>query len=218
MFFSLHTVTTCNPPMGTWGMMQLSLFSSTIGQTSLGSGLYVYIFIDGGEVCGRYADDARLIHASINALTSVVGSHSRLPSSAIILINGQLFSLGSRVLHRDTKPCSFGTTQTFTLPVLVKYPPHAVATLSLTNLGPVVRLDCGEGQTHAHAHPRHGIPCSRQASPWWWHEVIAGMKVVKHPTPHPLTNGRLFSLGSRVLHRDTKPCSFGTTQTFTPPF
>jgi hypothetical protein len=101
---------------GDLGMMQLSLFSSTIGQTSLGSGLYIYIFIDGGEVCGRYADDARLIHASVNAPTSVVGSHSKLPSSVIILINGQLFSLGSRVLHCDTKPCSFGTTQTFTPP------------------------------------------------------------------------------------------------------
>jgi hypothetical protein len=165
MFFSLHTVTTCNPPMGTWGMMQLSLFSSTIlGQKSLRSGLYIYIFINGGEVCGRYADDPRSIHASVNAPTSVLGSHSKLPSSVIILINGQLFSLGSRVLHRDTKPCSFGTTQTFTPPILVMYPPHSVVLLSLTNLGPVIRLDCGEGQTHAHGRPRHGIPCSRQAS------------------------------------------------------
>jgi hypothetical protein len=34
----------------------------------------------------------------------------------------------------------------------------------------------GEGQTHAHACPKHGIPCSRKASPWWWHEVICGDK------------------------------------------
>ncbi len=44
-----------------------------------------------------------------------------------------------------TKPCSFGTTQTIPS-CLVKYPPHAVTLLSLTNLGPVKRLDCGEGQ------------------------------------------------------------------------
>ena len=65
--------------------------------TSFGSGLHVYIFIYSGEVCGRYADDARLIRASVTAPTSVVGSLSKLPSSVIILINGRLFSLGSRV-------------------------------------------------------------------------------------------------------------------------
>jgi hypothetical protein len=59
--------------------------SSTSGPTSLGSGLQVYIF---SEVCGRYADDARLICASVTSSTSVVGSHSKLPSSVIILING----------------------------------------------------------------------------------------------------------------------------------
>ena len=57
--------------------------------------------------------DARLIHASVTT-PSVVGYHCKLPSSVIILINGRLFSPGSRVLHLDTKPCSFGTTQTIT--------------------------------------------------------------------------------------------------------
>ena len=55
--------------------MHLSLFSSTIG-------------IDGGDVCGRYADDACLIRSFVNAPTAVVGSHSKFPSSVIILING----------------------------------------------------------------------------------------------------------------------------------
>jgi hypothetical protein len=32
--------------------MQLSLFSLMIGQTSLGSGLHIYIFIDGGKFVG----------------------------------------------------------------------------------------------------------------------------------------------------------------------
>ncbi len=84
------------------------------------------ILMCGGEVCGRDADDARLIRASVNAPPSmVVVSFPKLPSPVIILINGQLSSLGSRVLHFDTKPCSFGTTQTITS-FLVTYPPHAV--------------------------------------------------------------------------------------------
>jgi hypothetical protein len=37
----------------------------------------------------------------------------------------------------------------------------------------------------------------------------------KHPTPHPLTNGQLFLLGEQSLYWNTKPCSFGTTQTIT---
>jgi len=77
--------------------MQVCLASSTSGPKSFNSGIHVYRFIYSGEVYGRYADDARLIRASVTAPTSVVGSLSKLPSSVIILINGQLFSLGSRV-------------------------------------------------------------------------------------------------------------------------
>jgi hypothetical protein len=100
----------------------------------------MYIFITGGEVCGRYVNDACLICTFVNTPTSMVGSLSKLPRIVIIQINGRLFSTGSRV-----KPCSFGTTQTIPS-CLVMYPPHAVTLLSLTNLGPVKRLDCGEGQ------------------------------------------------------------------------
>ncbi len=63
-----------------------------------------HIVIIGSEVCGRYADDTRLIHTSVNAHTSVVGPHCKLPSLVIILINGQLFSLGSRVLQLILNP------------------------------------------------------------------------------------------------------------------
>jgi len=125
--------------------MQVCLASSMGGPTSFGSGLHVYTFIYSCEVCGRYADDAHLIRASITAPTSVVGSLSKLPSSVIILINGRLFSLGSRV-------CTSILTLQFLAPHklslhVVKYPPHAVTSPSLTNIGPVARLDCGEGQT-----------------------------------------------------------------------
>jgi hypothetical protein len=125
--------------------MQVCLASSTIGPTSFGSGLHVYIFIYGGEVCGRNADDARLIRASVTAPTSVVGSHSKLPSSVIILINGRLFSLGSRVCTSILTLQFWHHTNYHS--ILVTYPPHAVTSPSLTNLGPVARLDCGEGQT-----------------------------------------------------------------------
>jgi hypothetical protein len=52
---------------------------------------------------------------------------------------GDFFSLGSRVLHLNTKPCSFGTTQTLSFS-LVTYPLHAVTPQVSTNLGPVARL------------------------------------------------------------------------------
>ncbi len=125
--------------------MQVCLASSISGPTSFVSGLHVYIFIYRGEVCGRYADDARVIRASVTAPTSVVGSLSKLPSSVIILINGRLFSLGSRVLHFDINPAVLAPHKLSLH--LVTYPLHAVTSPSLTNLGPVARLDCGEGQT-----------------------------------------------------------------------
>ncbi len=53
-----------------------------------------YIFICGGGVCGRDADVAHLIKVSVSVPPSVVGSHSKLPSTVIILI---ISSLGSRV-------------------------------------------------------------------------------------------------------------------------
>ena len=125
--------------------MQVCLASSISGPTSFVSGLHVYIFIYSGEVCGRYADDARVIRASVTAPTSVVGSLSKLPSSVIILINGGLFSLGSRVCTSILTLQFWHHTNYHS--ILVMYPPHAVTLPSLTNLGPVARLDCGEGQT-----------------------------------------------------------------------
>jgi hypothetical protein len=107
--------------------------------------VYIYIFIEGGDVCGRYADEARLICASVNTPTSVVGFSFQTPQAYNHLDLWATFLPGERGLHFDTKPCCFGTTQTIPC-CLVKYPPHAVLLLSLTNLGPVARLDCGEGQ------------------------------------------------------------------------
>ena len=60
---------------------------------------FINTIINGGEVCGRHADDARLIHASVTAGLRG-GIYCKLPSSMIILINGRLFSLGSRVCTR----------------------------------------------------------------------------------------------------------------------
>ena len=44
------------------------------------------------------------------------------------------------------------------------------------------------------------IPFPRQAAPWHalGDSAVENSRSFKHPTPHPLTNGRLFSLGSRV--------------------
>ena len=119
--------------------MQVCLDSSISGPISVGSGLHVYIFIYSGEVCGRYADDARLIRASVTAPTSVVGSLSKLPSSVIILINGRLLSLGSRVCTSILTLQFWHHTNYHS--ILVTYPPHAVTSPSLTNLGPVARLE-----------------------------------------------------------------------------
>jgi hypothetical protein len=106
---------------------------SGISSCSLGS-------TDSDEVRGRYADDARLIRASVTAPTSVVGSHSKLPSSVIILINGRLFSLGSRVCTSILTLRFWHHTNYHS--ILVTYPPHAVTLpRSLTNLGPVSRLE-----------------------------------------------------------------------------
>jgi hypothetical protein len=122
--------------------MQAYLFSSTSGQTHEGSGLHVHLHW-GGDVCGRYADDARLIRVSINAPTSVVGFSFQTPQACDHFDLWATFL--EQGLHFDTKPCCFGIRQTIPS-CLVKYPPHAVLLLSLTNLGPVARLDCGEGQ------------------------------------------------------------------------
>jgi len=116
--------------------MQVCLASSTSGPTSFGSGLHVYIFIYCGEVCGRYADDARLIRVSVTAPTSVVGDH---------LDQWATFLPGEQGLHFDINPAVLAPHKLSLH--LVAYPPHAVTSPSLTNLGPVARLDCGEGQT-----------------------------------------------------------------------
>ncbi len=82
---------------------------------------------------------------SVNTPTSVVGFSFQIPQTYDHLDLWATFLPGELGLHFDTKPCCFGTTQTIPF-CLVKYPPHAVLLLSLTNLGPVARLDCGEGQ------------------------------------------------------------------------
>jgi hypothetical protein len=86
---------------------------------------------------------------------------------------------------------------------LVTFPPLAVTPQVSTNLGPVARLDCGEGQTRVRAFLANGRACSFRLQSRLHHDVqeaIAGKnsRSNKHPTPHPLTNGQLFSLGSRV--------------------
>jgi hypothetical protein len=163
------------------------LASSTSGPTSLGSGLHVYIFINGGEVCGRYADDAHLIRASVTASTSVVGSHSKLPSSVIILINGRLFSLGSRVCTLILTLQFWHHTNYHYL--LVTYPHHAVMLPSLTNLGPVARLDCGEGQ-RAHACPGSSFRFQGRLYHGVYEVIVRwNSRSFKQLTPHPLTNG-----------------------------
>ncbi len=87
---------------------------------------YIYIFIDGGEVCGRYADDTRLIHASVNTPTSVVGFSFQTPQACDHLDLWVTFLPGEQGLHFDTKPCCFGTTKTIPS-CLAKYPPPIVA-------------------------------------------------------------------------------------------
>ena len=81
---------------------------------------------------------------------------------------GDFFSLGSRVLHKAITLRSFGTTQTCPL-VPVTYPLCAVMAGVSTNLGPVARLDCGEGQTKAQICPAKRkallIPFSEQTAP-----------------------------------------------------
>ena len=54
------------------GTMQVCIASSTSGPTSFGLPTCLHI-IYSGEVCGRDADDARLIRESVTAPTFVVG-------------------------------------------------------------------------------------------------------------------------------------------------
>ncbi len=83
-------------------------------------------------------------------------------------------------MHFDTKPCCFGTTQTIPS-CLVKYPPHAVVLLSLTNLGPVARLDIWKrGLTHPHmemGNPRFltGIKKNKSLFPFGDPHMKAGL-------------------------------------------
>ncbi len=131
---------------------------------------------------------------------------------------GDFFSLGSRVCIGILNPAVL-TPHRLSLS-LVMYPPLAVTPQVSTNLGPVARLDCGEGQMRAWACLAKGQACSFRFQSRLHHDVqetIAGKnsRSNKHPTPHPLTNGQLFLPGEQGLHWNTKPCSFGTTQTIT---
>ena len=128
------------------------------------------------EVCDEKGGvDACLIHASITAL-ALWWAASKLPRIVIVRSMGDFFSLGSRVLHIASNLLSFGTTQTCPL-VPITYPPSAVMDGVSTNLGPVGRLDCGEGQTTAQICLRNGKRFSfrLQSRPHHdSHEVIAG--------------------------------------------
>ena len=99
-----------------------------------------FVFSCESEVCTR---------STVNTPTSVVGSHSKLPSSVIILIVRQLFSMGSRVLHFDIKSFNFGFDITQTTTSYSQVFSSCSHTSSLMNLGPVTRLDYSEGQTRA---------------------------------------------------------------------
>jgi hypothetical protein len=119
------------------------------------------------QFVSRRADGARLIHASVNALAWWWAS-SKLPRQVNIPFGGQLFLPGEQGFAQGYTLLSFGTTQT--CPFLpVTYPPSAVMAGVSMNLGPVVRLDCGEGQTKAQIgpDPRKAllIPCSEQTAP-----------------------------------------------------
>jgi hypothetical protein len=133
---------------------------------------------------------------------------------------GNFFSLGSRVC------IGIGILNPAVLAPhrlslsLVTYPPLAVTPQVSTNLGPVARLDCGEGQMRAQAclaNGRAGSFCFQSRLHHDVQEAIVGKnsRSNKHPTPHLLTNGRLFLPREQGLHWNTKPCSFGTTQTIT---
>jgi hypothetical protein len=65
---------------------------------------YIYIFIDGSKVCGRYAADARLIRASVNAPTSMVGFSFQTSQACDHLDLWATFLPGEQGLHFDTKP------------------------------------------------------------------------------------------------------------------
>ena len=108
-----------------------------------------FVFSCESEVCTRSTDDACLIRVTVNTPTSVVGSHSKLPSSVIILIVRQLFSMGSRVLHFDIKSFNFGFDITQTTTSYSQVFSSCSHTSSLMNLGPVTRLDYSEGQTRS---------------------------------------------------------------------
>ncbi len=168
----MRNVTTCNPPLGLLGN-DAGVFVFHQGMARhVRSLVYIYIFIGGGDVCGRYADDTRLICASVNAPTSVVGFSFQTPQACDHLDLWATFLPGEQGLHFDIKPCCFGTTQTIPF-CLVKYSPHAVVLLSLTNLGPVARLDCGEGQMQ-HTPALENSFCFPMQAHHGMHEVICG--------------------------------------------
>jgi hypothetical protein len=111
--------------------------------------------------------DTQLIHASVTA-SSLWWAISKLPWRVILPMMVDFFSLGSRVLHKAIILLSFGSTQTCPL-VPVTYPLCAVMAGVSMNLGPVMRLDCGEGQTKTQICPAKQkallIPFSEQTAP-----------------------------------------------------
>ncbi len=128
------------------------------------------------EGCGWRPHDM-----SIRQCTSLHGGGliSKLPRPVIILINEQLFSLGSRI-------CILILNLAVLAPRRLSPPLSHVSSScshasSLTNLGPVARLDCGEGQTHPHCCPKilesAVILFLEQAAPWCaWGDLQANSR------------------------------------------
>jgi hypothetical protein len=114
---------------------------------------------------GRHPSDTCVHHCPC----SVVGIFPGSPVQWLSQLMGNFFSLGSRVCMELVTLLSFGTTQTCPL-FLVIYPPTAVTAQVSINLGPVARLDCGEGQMQVRTCPVQWkaqlILFSEQATPW----------------------------------------------------
>jgi hypothetical protein len=104
-----------------------------------------------GQFVLRRADDACLIHASVTVLTWWLAYFQTAQANDPCQSMGDFFTLGSRVCTKLLNPAEFLAPHELTLFSLVMYPPPAVTPQVSMNLGPVARLDCGEGQKQGQA-------------------------------------------------------------------
>ena len=111
--------------------------------------------------------------------------------------------MGSRVCIRKLNP-SVLTPHGLSF-ISVEYRPHACSHTSIKkNLGPVSRLDCGDGQTQSvpalqygtivHSWSRAG--CTMACMGWIAGEIVIEKSIQPLPTPYPLDD--VFTLGSSV--------------------